>query len=45
MLEVHERGMGVCGVYTHEVAESKVYKVLQAAKENGHPLRCTLEEE
>lgn len=45
MLEVHEKGMGVCGIYTHEVAESKVYKVLQTAKENGHPLRCTLEDE
>ncbi len=43
MLEVHTRGYGICGVYTHEVAESKVAKVIKYARENGHPLKCTME--
>jgi ATP-dependent Clp protease adaptor protein ClpS len=43
MLEVHTRGFGVCGVFTYEVAESKVAKVIKYARENGHPLRCTIE--
>jgi ATP-dependent Clp protease adaptor protein ClpS len=45
MLKVHNDGVGVCGVYTYEVAESKVAKVTQEAKENGHPLKCTTEPE
>lgn len=45
MLEVHEKGHGVCGVYTYEVAESKAAKVVKYARENGHPLRCTTEPE
>jgi len=45
MLKVHNEGVGVCGVYTHEVAESKVAKVTQEAKENGHPLKCSIEPE
>ena len=43
MLNVHQNGIGVCGVYTFEVAETKVAQVLEAAKRNGHPLQCTLE--
>ena len=43
MLEVHERGIGLCGIYTFEVAESKVAKVLRESKKNGHPLVCTCE--
>lgn len=43
MLNVHQNGIGVCGVYTFEVAETKVAQVLEAAKRNGHPLKCTLE--
>ena len=43
MLEVHERGVGLCGLYTLEVAESKVAKVLRESKQNGHPLMCTYE--
>jgi ATP-dependent Clp protease adaptor protein ClpS len=43
MLEVHTRGFGVCGIFTYEVAESKVAKVIKYARENGHPLRCTTE--
>lgn len=43
MLEVHTRGFGVCGIFTYEVAESKVAKVIKFARENGHPLRCTTE--
>jgi ATP-dependent Clp protease adaptor protein ClpS len=45
MLEVHTKGIGVCGVYTFEVAETKASKVVKLARENGHPLKCTLESE
>jgi ATP-dependent Clp protease adaptor protein ClpS len=45
MLHVHQKGVGVCGVYTFEVAETKVTQVLDAAKQGGHPLQCTLEKE
>lgn len=45
MLEVHTRGFGVCGIYTYEVAESKVAKVTKYARENGHPLKCSTEPE
>lgn len=43
MLHVHQKGVGVCGVYTFEVAETKVSQVMDSARENGHPLQCTLE--
>ncbi len=43
MLNVHQSGIGICGVYTFEVAETKVAQVLDAAKRDGHPLKCTLE--
>ena len=43
MLAVHTRGFGVCGVYTYEVAESKVAKVTKYARDNGHPLKCSTE--
>jgi ATP-dependent Clp protease adaptor protein ClpS len=43
MLEVHTRGKGVCGEFTHEIAESKVSQVNAYARENQHPLLCTLE--
>ena len=43
MLEVHEQGIGLCGLYTLEVAESKVAKVLRESKREGHPLACTYE--
>jgi len=45
MLKVHHNGVGLCGVYTYEIAESKTAKVHQISKENGHPLRCTFEPE
>lgn len=45
MLHVHQRGVGVCGVFTYEVAETKVNQVLSYAKQNEHPLQCTLEKE
>lgn len=45
MLLVHNEGRGVCGVYTYEVAESKMKRVSLEAKENGHPLLCTIEPE
>ncbi len=45
MLHVHQKGVGVCGVFTYEVAETKVNQVLSFAKQNEHPLQCTLEKE
>lgn len=45
MLHVHQKGMGVCGVFTREVAETKVRQVLDFARENQHPLQCTMEPE
>lgn len=45
MLHVHTRGVGICGVYTRDVAETKVKEVLNFANENKHPLQCTLEPE
>ncbi len=45
MLHVHQKGTGICGVFTREVAETKVQLVLDFAKENKHPLQCTLEPE
>lgn len=43
MLEVHQQGYGVCGIYSFEIAETKVYLVNQYAKKNQHPLKCTME--
>ncbi len=43
MLHVHQQGVGVCGVFTYEVAETKVNQVMDAARANQHPLQCTLE--
>jgi ATP-dependent Clp protease adaptor protein ClpS len=45
MLHVHRRGVGVCGVYTYEVAETKVTQVIDFARRHEHPLQCTLEKE
>jgi ATP-dependent Clp protease adaptor protein ClpS len=45
MLEVHKKERGLCGVYTHEIAQTKVMQVTRKAKENGFPLRATMEEE
>ena len=43
MLHVHQRGVGVCGIFPYEVAETKVNQVMDFAKANQHPLQCTLE--
>ncbi len=43
MLEVHTRGKGVCGIFVHEIAETKVAHVNAYSRENQHPLLCTLE--
>jgi ATP-dependent Clp protease adaptor protein ClpS len=43
MLHVHQKGVGVCGVYTYEVAETKVTQVMDLAQQHQHPLQCTLE--
>src|SRR5207245_9724301 len=43
MLHVHQHGVGVCGVYTYEVAETKVAQVVDTARRHQHPLQCTME--
>ena len=43
MLHVHKKGIGICGTFTYEVAESKCNSVIEMAKKNEHPLQCTLE--
>ena len=43
MLHVHQHGVGVCGVFTYEVAETKVAQVNEHARMNQHPLLCTME--
>ncbi|MDJ0685315.1 MAG: ATP-dependent Clp protease adapter ClpS [Alphaproteobacteria bacterium] len=45
MLHVHRRGVGVCGVFPYDVAETKVNQVMDAARKEQHPLQCTLEKE
>jgi ATP-dependent Clp protease adaptor protein ClpS len=45
MLHVHRRGVGVCGVYPYEIAETKVTQVMDFARQHQHPLRCTLEKD
>src|SRR5712672_13555 len=44
MLEVHTKGKGDCGLFTHEIAETKVAQVTQFSREHQHPLLCTLEQ-
>ncbi len=45
MLHVHQNGVGVCGIYTYEVAETKVAQVMEISRRNQHPLQCTMERE
>lgn len=45
MLQVHQQGIGVCGVFTFEVAETKVHQVVDYARKHEHPLQCTLEKD
>ena len=45
MLEVHKKDRGLCGVYSHEIAETKVMQVIKKAKDSGFPLKATMEEE
>jgi ATP-dependent Clp protease adaptor protein ClpS len=45
MLHVHQKGVGICGVYTYEVAETKVTQVMDFSRKNSHPLQCTMEKE
>jgi ATP-dependent Clp protease adaptor protein ClpS len=45
MLHVHQRGVGVCGIFTYEVAETKVTQVMDFARQHQHPLQCTMEKE
>jgi len=43
MLQVHQHGIGICGIFPYEVAETKVSQVIDFARANQHPLQCTLE--
>ena len=45
MWHVHQKGAGVCGVFTYEVAETKVAQVMDLARQNQHPLQCRMEKE
>src|SRR5213083_747280 len=45
MLHVHQKGVGICGLYTFEVAETKVTQVMDFARKHQHPLQCTMEKE
>jgi len=45
MMHVHQKGVGICGVYTYEVAETKVAQVTNFARQHQHPLQCTMEKE
>jgi len=45
MLHVHRRGVGICGIFTYEVAETKVAQVMDFARANEQPLQCTMEKE
>ena len=45
MLHVHQKGVGICGVFTYEVAETKVSQVMDLAQQYEHPLQCTLEKD
>ena len=45
MLHIHQKGIGICGLYTYEIAESKATQVLDKARKNQHPLQIKLEKE
>jgi len=45
MLAVHQKGYGVCGAFSYEIAETKVYQVNQYSRQNRHPLKCVMEKE
>ena len=45
MMHVHQHGIGECGIYTYEVAETKVTQVMDFARQHQHPLQCTLEKD
>ncbi len=45
MLHVHHKGVGICGVYTYEVAETKVTQVIDFSRQHSHPLQCIMEKE
>ena len=45
MLHVHQNGVGICGVFTYEVAETKVTQVMDMARQHDHPLQCTMEKD
>ena len=45
MLHVHQKGVGVCGLFTYEVAETKVNQVTDLARQHQHPLQCTIEKD
>ncbi len=44
MLDVHKKGIGMCGVYTYDIAQTKISQVADSAKSKGYPLMCSMEE-
>ena len=45
MMTVHQKGLAVVGLFSHEIAETKVMQVIEAARQHEHPLQCTMEKE
>ena len=45
MLHVHQKGVGTCGIYTYEIAETKVNQTMDLAQQHQHPLQCTIEKD
>ena len=45
MMQIHKNGVGVCGVYTYDIADTKAQMVIDLARANGHPLMCQIEKE
>ena len=43
MLHVHQQGVGICGIFSYEIAETKVMQVMDCTRQNQHPLQCTIE--
>ncbi|MDQ6950588.1 MAG: ATP-dependent Clp protease adapter ClpS [Mariprofundales bacterium] len=43
VLQIHQNGQGICGVYVHDIAETKQYQVMSTSREQGHPLKCIIE--
>ncbi|MDX8408492.1 MAG: ATP-dependent Clp protease adapter ClpS [Mariprofundales bacterium] len=43
MLQIHRQGQGLCGIFAHDIAETKQYQVMSSSRQQGHPLKCIIE--